>query len=146
LQKKGGLKLTIRNCKRCGQIYHYDDIHKICPNCRKKEEEDFEKVKGYLNENPNSSINKVSKETGVAKKIIIEFIKNNRLIAEDLKIDVSIRCKRCGQEITHGKYCDQCVEKFKNELENIKEIKEDKLENSWRRKNMHLADRIKGEN
>jgi uncharacterized metal-binding protein YceD (DUF177 family) len=88
-----------------------------------------------------SSINIVSEETGVEKKVIIEFIKNDRLIAEDLEIDVTIKCQRCGTEIKHGKYCDSCVTKMKDEIESLtkKDKKEIKKRNSEH--NMHVADR-----
>ena len=136
--------MTIRNCKKCGKIYQYDGVHKICLECRRKEEEEFEKVKKFLRNNPNSSINTVSRETGVEKKTIIEFIKNDRLIAEDIEIDVTIRCQRCGKEIKHGKYCEDCISELKNEIESIKQEKENKKKERYRNKeNMHVADRFK---
>ncbi len=136
--------MTIRNCKKCGKIYQYDGVHKICLECRRKEEEDFEKVKEFLRDNPNSGINTVSQETGVEKKTIIEFIKNDRLIAEDIEIDVTIRCQRCGKEIKHGKYCENCISELKDEIESINKEKEDKKKKGYRTKeNMHVADRFK---
>lgn len=136
--------MTIRNCKKCGKIYQYDGVHKICLECRRKEEKDFEKVKEFLRENPSSSINKVSEETGVEKKTIIEFIKNDRLIAEDIEIEETIRCQRCGREIKHGKYCEKCISDFKGEIESIKKEKEAKKKEGYRSKeNMHVADRLK---
>ena len=137
--------MTIRNCKRCGKIFQYDGVHKICKNCRVQEEQDFEKVKEFLKENPNSSINVVSEETGVEKKTIIEFIKNDRLIAEDLEIDVTIRCQRCGKEIKHGKYCDKCISDMKNEIESVTKKKEKPNKRKKGKENMHVSDRIKGD-
>ncbi|MGM0438620.1 MAG: flagellar protein [Bacillota bacterium] len=134
--------MGIRNCKRCGKIFHYDGVHKICNNCRMKEEEDFEKVKEYLRENPKSSINTVSDETGVEKKTIIEFIKNDRLIAEDLEIDVTVKCQRCGKEIKHGKYCESCVTEMKDEIESLTKKGEKELKKRKTGHNMHVTDRF----
>ena len=134
--------MGIRNCKRCGKIFQYDGVHKICNSCRTEEENDFEKVKEFLRENPKSSINKVSEETGVEKKVIIEFIKNDRLIAEDLEIDVTIKCQRCGTEIKHGKYCDSCVTEMKDEIESLTKKGEKKIKKRNSGHNMHVADRF----
>lgn len=134
--------MSIRNCKRCGKIYQYDGVHKICNNCRIQLEKDFEKVKEFLKENPNSSINIVSEETGVEKKTIIEFIKNDRLIAEDLEIDVTLKCQRCGTEIKHGKYCDKCISDMKDEIESATKKKEKPNKRKNGRENMHVSDRI----
>lgn len=134
--------MSIRNCKRCGKIYQYDGVHKICKNCRAQLEKDFEKVKEFLKENPDSSISVVSEETGVKKKTIIEFIKNNRLIAEDLEIDAKIKCQRCGTEIKHGKYCDRCISDMKNEVESVTKKKEKKKKRKKGKENMHVSDRI----
>jgi flagellar operon protein (TIGR03826 family) len=138
-------KMTIRNCKKCGKIYQYDGTHKICMECRRKEEENFEKVKEYLRDNPKANINTVSEKTGVPKKEIIEFIKNDRLIAEDMEIDITIKCDRCGKEIKHGKYCDSCIADMKEEIESIKKEKEakDKKKPRRRKENMHVSDRWK---
>ncbi len=134
--------MSIRNCKRCGKIYQYNGVHKICDNCRAQLEKDFEEVKEFLKENPNSSISEVSEETGVEKKTIIEFIKNNRLIAEDLEIDVKIQCQRCGTEIKHGKYCDKCISDMKDEIDNVTKKEEKKNKRNMGEKNMHVSDRI----
>ncbi len=107
-----------------------------------KEEEDFEKVKEYLKDNPRSSINTVSEETGVEKKIIIEFIKNDRLIAEDLEIDVTIKCQRCGKEIKHGKYCESCVSEMKDEIESLTKKEKKEIKKSNRGHNMYVNDRF----
>lgn len=134
--------MSIRNCKRCGKIYQYDGVHKICNNCRIQSEKDFEKVRKYLKENPNSNINVVSEKTGVEKKIIIEFIKNDRLIAEDLEIDVTLKCQRCGTEIKHGKYCDKCISDMKDEIESVTKKKEKSNKRKRGKENMHVSDRI----
>ncbi len=137
--------MSIRNCKRCGKIFQYDGVHKICKSCRDQEEKEFEKVKEYLKENPNSSINLVSEETGVEKKTIIEFIKNDRLIAEDLEIDAKLKCQRCGTEIKHGKYCDKCISDMKDEIESLTKKKDKKKKKSGR-ENMHVSDRLNNKN
>ncbi|HKL12605.1 MAG TPA: TIGR03826 family flagellar region protein [Halanaerobiales bacterium] len=135
--------MEIRNCKKCGKIYQYDGTHKICLECRRKEEEDFEKVKEFLRNNPNSSIKKVSEETGVEKKIILEFIKDERLIAGDIELEVTLKCERCGREIKHGKYCEKCIADMKKEIDEISSKKENDDKNQRKkRENMHVRDRL----
>src|SRR6056297_3281102 len=100
--------MKLRNCQRCGKLFSYNGIHKICSACREEEENNFKKVKDYLWENPKSTIDKVSKETGVERDTIIKFIKEDRLISEGLEIGGEVKCERCGTTITHGTLCDKC--------------------------------------
>ena len=65
--------MNIKNCTRCGKIYNYDGF-KICYNCRKEDEKDYEKVKDYLRENSGATISDVSEATEVDTQKIIIFL------------------------------------------------------------------------
>jgi len=108
------ISVEIRNCSRCGRIYVYDGF-KLCIDCRKEDEEDFQKVKDYLEDHPNSNVMKVSKATNVDSKKIIEFLKEGRLEIRS-ENNMFLKCERCGKPISQGRYCDKCKVEMEREL------------------------------
>lgn len=106
--------MDIRNCTRCGKIYQYDGF-KICPTCRREDEEDFLKVREYLYDYPGANLQEVHEATGVATSKIIEFLRQGRLeVAEDSNL--ILQCEKCGTSIKTGRYCDKCALELKREL------------------------------
>ena len=63
LENKGRRKMDVRNCKRCGKIFNYMGSA-VCNNCLRQEQEDFEKVREYLFQHPNSTAAEVSEAVG----------------------------------------------------------------------------------
>lgn len=109
--------MDIRNCSRCGKIYIYDGF-KLCIDCRKEDEEDFLKVKHYLEEHPRSNIMKVSEATEVDTKKIIEFLKEGRLEVRS-EDNLLLKCERCGKPITKGRFCDECKLAMEREFKKV---------------------------
>ena len=54
--------MNVTNCRSCGRLFNVLSTEKICPECRKKLEDKFQDVKKYLEENPHSSMETVSRE------------------------------------------------------------------------------------
>lgn len=109
---------NLSNCKRCGKLFV--KMNKaICPECLEQEEEDFEKVKKYLDDNPTATINQVSRETEVSEKMIRKFIEEGRLLTTKYA-GISVSCKRCGKDINEGRYCDACQAELQNQMEAAK--------------------------
>ncbi|HHX60494.1 MAG TPA: MerR family transcriptional regulator, partial [Epulopiscium sp.] len=44
--------MDVKSCKRCGVLFHHVVGPPLCQKCKKKDEEDFQRVKEYLYENP----------------------------------------------------------------------------------------------
>ncbi len=135
--------MDIKNCKNCGNIYAPEGNEKFCPDCSKEREEKFEKVKNYLWDNPNATVDQVNEETGVDKEIIIEFVKEGRLDADNVVVNGMLDCERCGVSISSGRYCSSCKEElargFSGEDSDKKEKKRKRSSDS---KEMHTKDRI----
>ncbi len=109
--------MELKNCRECGRAFVYNNVgQKKCPECREAEEKSFNKVKEFLGQYPGASIDKVHQETGVGKELIIRFVKNGRLLAEGLKVDMILECDRCGDIITEGNYCGRCQQLLLTEL------------------------------
>lgn len=106
--------MDIRNCTRCGKIYAYDGFN-VCMQCRREDEDDFKKVKEYIDENPGANISEISEETEVDSKKIIEFLKQGRLEIED-ENNTLLQCERCGVSIKTGRFCDKCTTEMQKEF------------------------------
>lgn len=106
--------MNVRNCTRCGKIYAYDGFN-ICLNCRKDDEEDFKKIKEFLDENPGANISEVSDGTGVDSKKIMEFLRQGRLEIKD-EHNILLTCERCGSSIKTGRFCEKCTLEMQREF------------------------------
>lgn len=133
--------MDLTNCKECGKVFASSG-QKVCPDCRKSEEEKFELVKDYLWENPNSTVRKVSEDTGVDEDLIIKFMREERLAAEGLLIDYTLKCKRCQAEIKSGLFCESCRSKMINDFKQKDQAKQEKKEEK-KSQEMFLKDRFK---
>ncbi len=135
--------MELINCRECGKLFSSAG-QKVCPDCRQSEEKKFELVKDYLWDNPNSTVKKVAEETGVEEDIIIKFMREDRLAAEGLLVDYTLKCKRCGAEIKTGLFCNSCRSKMIKDFNQSEQSadKEEKKENQQ----MFLKDRFKRNN
>lgn len=109
--------MDIRNCSKCGSIFRYDG-KRICPACRKKNEEDFQLVKKYLDKEPGANISQVVEETGVETKKVIEFLREGRLEVEPGGA-VILECEKCGTGITTGRFCNKCVNNITRDISDV---------------------------
>ena len=67
--------MNVTNCRSCGRLFNVLSTEKICPECRKKLEDKFQDVKKYLEENPHSSMETVSREMEVSVKQIKQWVR-----------------------------------------------------------------------
>lgn len=109
--------MNVRNCTRCGRIYNYDGF-KICPTCRRGDEEDFQKVKDYLYENPGANIQEVHEATEIESSKIIDFLREGRLEIGDGS-NLILECEKCGTSIRTGRFCDRCASGLQKELGSV---------------------------
>ncbi|MDI3281482.1 MAG: MerR family transcriptional regulator [Bacillota bacterium] len=106
--------MELRNCIRCGKLFAY--VNKpICPECVRKEEEDFERVRRYLRENPRATVMEVAEATEVDQHLIQQWLREGRLISTEFHL--MTECERCGRPIPGGRYCKQCAEELGRELQ-----------------------------
>jgi len=129
------MQMGLRNCKLCGQVF-VSTSHKICPQCREEEEQDFLKVKEYIYDHGKRSIPEIHEGTEVSVKRIKKFIREGRLM--ETGVELTVECKRCGAPITEGDYCKECRDTLTNSLSqgNSKDKKEEPKRKSSR---MHTS-------
>lgn len=105
----------IRNCKRCKRIFTYVTGPQLCEVCKKKDEEDYEKVRKFLRDYPGATIQEVAQATEVSQQLIYRFLRDGRLeVASDSPI--ALLCENCGVRITSGRFCVDCSKKLANEM------------------------------
>ncbi len=138
--------MDIRNCKRCGKVFNFVGGTSVCGECAKQEQEDFEKVREYLFSHPNSTTLEVTKATGIDPKVISRLLKEGRLLADNIQVSDAeeLRCEKCGQAISKGRFCEKCVTEMKNEFQKaapspaIKPV----ANNQWQSGRVHTYEHI----
>ena len=98
----------VRNCRKCGKIFNYIGGVPICPACREKEEEDFQRIRKYLYENPGAALTQVSTELDVSVETIKRFLREGRLEIANDDGNLLLECEHCGRSIKTGRYCQDC--------------------------------------
>jgi len=135
----------LRNCIRCGKIFAYT-YSPICNKCLEEEEEDFKKVKEYLNENPGSTAFEVSEATGVSVEKIMKFLREERLELSDDNKNLLLQCESCGKPIKTGRFCNECRNTMANEIKKAFGLERRKSEyfKTTGKEKMHVIKRREG--
>lgn len=109
--------MNVRNCRRCKKLFNYITGPVICPACREAMEEEFQKVKKFVQENAHADIRTVAEECEVDPNQIRQWIREERLeFADDAA--VGLNCERCGKTIKSGRFCEACKRDMANGFNN----------------------------
>ena len=109
--------MNLRNCARCGKMFNYIGGQPVCDACKKAIEEDFQKVKQYIVDNPRAGLKEIAEENGVTTKQIQQWIREERLMFTS-DSPLQIQCENCGAQIQTGRYCAKCKASMANNLNN----------------------------
>lgn len=123
--------MDVKNCKMCNRIFNYIGGAQICPGCKQKLEDEFQKVKAYVEEHRSASLAVVAEETEVSVKQIKEWIREERLMLSDASGEVV--CDNCGKPIQIGRYCDECKRNMANTFGNMYKKEEPTIKRTNRR-------------
>ena len=99
--------MGIQNCRRCGKVF-VSTGSPICQDCVKKEDEQFDVVKKYLTENPGSSVESISRDTGIPVELVARFVRQGRIVGTGQENTGSSVCSICKRPISKGKICARC--------------------------------------
>lgn len=97
----------IKNCKRCRKIIMYTMGPQLCEDCKRLEEQDFEKVRKFVRDYPGATIQEVSAATEVSQNAIHKYLKEGRLEVTEGS-PIAIQCENCGARIRSGRFCTKC--------------------------------------
>lgn len=107
--------MNLRNCSRCGKMFNYVAGPPICDPCKKAIEEDFQKVKQYIQDNPRASLKEIAEDNQVSSKQIQQWIREERLMfSKDSPLQ--LLCEKCGEPIQTGRFCAKCKTSMANNL------------------------------
>ncbi|WP_010166253.1 hypothetical protein [Candidatus Epulonipiscium viviparus] len=111
------MAIEIKTCMRCKKIFQYQGYgRRICTQCVKEEEKQFEEVKEYIRDNEKATIKQIHEDLGVSPRLIEEFIASGRLILS-ASSPITLTCQMCGDEIKKGKVCDKCNKEIMRDTE-----------------------------
>lgn len=102
------MSANIRQCKDCGMIFQSLG-DSVCPDCRESRDGAFIKVRDYIYGHPSANLMDISAATGVAERLILEFLKEDRL---SISGGAGLVCENCKKPILSGRYCGICRERL----------------------------------
>lgn len=106
----------LRNCPQCGRLFAYQGRN-LCKKCQEEEENEYLVVRRYVREHPGATVFEVAEETGVEEEKILQFLRDGRLQSKGLT--AVLECERCGQKISSGRYCQQCIKELDSQIKGI---------------------------
>ena len=110
--------MEVRNCARCKKMFVYVG-RKVCPDCRELDQQDFDRVRQFLQKTPSANLDVVHEGTGVDREKILEFIREGRLEVKKDGFGAINKCEICGTTLEHGRICDICLRQFKQSYSGI---------------------------
>ena len=109
--------MNLRNCARCGKMFNYLSGQPICDACKKAAEEDFQRVKQYIIDNPRAGFTEISEKCEVTTKQIQQWVREERLMFS-ADSPIQLTCENCGEKIQTGRFCAKCRSSMANNLNN----------------------------
>lgn len=114
--------MDVRNCRSCGTLFQYMGSGPImCMACRKKLDESFLKVRQFLKEHPEATMNELAESGDVTIPQINQWIREERLIFSK-NSPIGLPCEGCGKTIKTGRYCKECKDSMIHGLGGDKKV------------------------
>ena len=96
--------MALRNCASCGKLFDAPSSSiRLCLQCEMDDQKQFDKVKEYLKEHATATVIEITKDTGVGRKQIYEWVRTGRLDVAGIH-DLGIVCEGCGEPINTGRF------------------------------------------
>ena len=108
----------LRNCSNCGKIF-MSNGEKICPNCVQEQKELELVVVEYVRDHPKCKIHEIMEETQAPESLIRRLIEEGRF--EQIGVNLSYPCKKCGKPIIAGQYCEDCLTEMQENLQTVQQ-------------------------
>ncbi len=99
--------MDVRNCRKCGRVFNYVNGVPLCPQCKQKQEEDFQKAKEYIRTNPSCTVAEVAENCEIEVQMIRQWLREERLTFGSIE-GSDLVCEGCGAKILSGRFCEKC--------------------------------------
>ncbi|WP_077625283.1 TIGR03826 family flagellar region protein [Sediminibacillus massiliensis] len=112
----------LANCERCNALF-VASISKVCRDCHRKEEQDYNTVYDFLKKriNRQATIYQIVEATGVEEALIHKFVREKRLRTSQFP-NLTYPCKKCGTGIQDGELCKSCMNELNEALADQEKI------------------------
>lgn len=117
-------------CKLCGNLYQQIGFP-FCNKCMREMDDKYRKVRDYLYDNTDATIEEVAEGTGVDERTIVYFLKDGRLQMKNAS--GVLRCEQCGASIKTGRLCAECIRKLGQKLDSLNPKKEEPIKKAYER-------------
>ena len=108
-------KLDLCTCAACGKAFVCrPENRSICPDCREDLEALHQDVKDLLRANPGlaPTASQLADLLGVEERKIQALVADGRIAEVETPPRGEYRCQSCGERITGGNLCRQCLERI----------------------------------
>jgi|AGTN01.2.fsa_nt_gi hypothetical protein len=105
---------NVKQCSQCRKLFQSTFGSGVCPECTEEMDRYFNAVKDYLYNHPNANVIDIAKDTGIAEKTVLNFLREGRLSINGA--EGVFECDKCGAPITHGRFCSACQSKLEGIL------------------------------
>lgn len=109
--------MPLATCPRCQKLFNKTESQ-VCVNCQAAEDEDLEKVRQVIRDNPDMNAEDVASEAEVAVRVVNRMLDEGmieRVSSSDLE---QIKCGRCGAPAISAskKLCERCLAALNKEM------------------------------
>lgn len=125
----------LKNCPQCGRVFASQGS-RLCRKCMDQLDEEFVIVRQYVRKHPGADIMEVSQATGVKEELILQFLREGRLISRGFVS--SLQCERCSAKITSGRFCFACLKDLDQQLQGVMPKAAEKEKPRTGRDKMHI--------
>ena len=108
--------MPLAKCLRCEKLFNKVE-NPVCPTCQPAEEQDFDKVRECINDNPDVNAETVAEMTGVELQVVLRMIDTGSITVVSIG-DGSVKCGQCGAPAISAskKLCQNCLEKLNQKM------------------------------
>ncbi len=109
------MSADISVCKNCKRMFQNVFGQDFCPSCAKLMDEEFERVREYVRDNPGHTAQQVAETCGVSLKMINKWVRDERLEFSSAE-GSGLNCEKCRKPIATGRFCDNCKAELRSEF------------------------------
>ncbi|MCP4642622.1 MAG: hypothetical protein GY851_19410 [bacterium] len=107
--------MPLAACARCNKMFQ-KTVEPVCPKCEPDEQDDYEKVRITMQNQPNLSAEDLAEAADVDIECVLRLLDSGRI--ETAQASTTVRCGRCGSPAISisKKLCEACLSKLNAKL------------------------------
>ncbi|MDO5519151.1 MAG: flagellar protein [bacterium] len=115
--------MELKTCRNCKRLYNHFIGQNLCPACVAELDAIFRKVKEYIYDHPEATMQQVADEFEIAIRVIQGWVREERLEFSNSSA-VGLPCEICGTLIKSGRYCVGCKKNMVEQLSSAYKTKQ----------------------